>query len=71
MSALPSLPESTDSAPLRRLDLDHQDSSRQQSDFINGLLAANTFTIVRIMEPFWLSVGMVAAASGFRNGDAG
>jgi len=28
-------------------------------------LAANTFTIVRIMEPFWLSVGMVAAASGF------
>jgi O-antigen ligase len=26
-------------------------------------LAANTFTIVRIMEPFWLSVGMVAAAS--------
>ena len=38
MSALPSLPESTNSAPLRRLDLDHQDSSRWQTDFINGLL---------------------------------
>ena len=40
MSVLPTLPESTNSAPLRRLDLDRQDSSRQQSDFINGLLAS-------------------------------
>lgn len=34
-------------------------------------LGANTFTIVRIMEPFWLSVGMVAAASNLGIGDAG
>gem|GEM_PF-6839137 len=43
MSALPSLPELTNSAPLRRLDLDHQDASRQQSDFINGLLGSNGY----------------------------
>ena len=33
-------------------------------------LAANTFTIVRIMEPFWLSVGMVTAAAGFGRAEA-
>ena len=35
---VPSLPESPDSAPLRRLDRDRQGPPCQQSDFINGLL---------------------------------
>ena len=34
-------------------------------------IGANTFTIVRIMEPFWLSVGLVAAVSTLGIGDAG